>query len=160
MPDESPVVFAHRYITRDADAGNENHVALSAGEFALRDKHSCFSMKWHSHDTWYGIGVEVEQWLAAGLNVVVNGSREYLDTAAEKFRLLVPVLIVADSARLKERLHLRGRENEAAINKRLQQASRLDAMVKHSRLIRLENNLNLELAGTALVSILQGGIKR
>ena len=29
----TPVVFAHRYITRPAGSGGENHVALSAAEF-------------------------------------------------------------------------------------------------------------------------------
>ena len=33
IPSDLPVAFAHRYITRPADAGGENHVALSEVEF-------------------------------------------------------------------------------------------------------------------------------
>jgi len=150
------VAFAHRYITRDADAGHENHISLTINEFSLRDKHGCYAMQWHSHATSYGIGIEIEQWLDRGLNVVVNGSREYLQNAAEKFSQLTPVLITADKARLKERLHLRGRETDAEIEKRLQQASKLNSLVEHPRLIRLQNNTDLEVAGNELVAILQG----
>jgi len=152
----APVVFAHRYITRDADAGNENHVSLTLSEFRLRDEHGCYVMKWNSHDTWYGIGIEIEQWLDKGFNVVVNGSREYLQKATEKFKQLTPILITADKARLKERLHLRGRETDTQIEKRLQQAGKLDALVEHPRLIRLKNDSDLEVAGNELVAIFQG----
>ena len=36
LPPAAPVVFAHRYITRPAEAGGENHVALTRDEFATR----------------------------------------------------------------------------------------------------------------------------
>lgn len=153
---KAPVVFAHRYITRDADAGHENHVSLTVDEFRLRDEHGCFAMQWQSHDTWYAIGIEIERLLDKGLNVVVNGSREYLQNAAGKFKQLTPVLITADKTRLKERLHLRGRETDTQIEKRLQQAGKLDALVEHPRLIRLQNDSDLEVAGNELVTILQG----
>ena len=43
LPADAPVVFAHRYITRPAETGGENHVALSAAEFALRRTHGLFA---------------------------------------------------------------------------------------------------------------------
>ena len=68
---EHRLVFAHRYITRDAHAGGENHVALSEAEFRQRKAAGFFAMDWHSHSTYYGIGTEVEAWLKQGFNVVV-----------------------------------------------------------------------------------------
>lgn len=71
----SRVVFAHRYITRPVDVNGENHVALTKAEFGL------LAMHWRSHGHRYGIGREIDLWLAKGCQVVVNGSREYLPQA-------------------------------------------------------------------------------
>ena len=63
---DTPVAFAHRYITRPADVGGENHVALTRAEFASRRAHGLFAFHWHAHGNDYGIGREVEAWRAAG----------------------------------------------------------------------------------------------
>lgn len=72
---EPDVCFAHRYITRPASAGGENHIALTEEEFLARQSAGLFAMNWYSHGYHYGIGIEINQWLALGLTVVVNGSR-------------------------------------------------------------------------------------
>ena len=59
-----PIAFAHRYITRPADVGGENHVALSRAEFALRRAHGLFAFHWHAHGNDYGIGQEIHAWRA------------------------------------------------------------------------------------------------
>ena len=59
-----PIAFAHRYITRPADVGGENHVALSRAEFALRRAHGLFAFHWHAHGNDYGIGREIHAWRA------------------------------------------------------------------------------------------------
>ena len=79
---ETPVAFAHRYITRPADVGGENHVALSRAEFALRRAHGLFAFHWQAHGNDYGIGREIDAWRAAGLTVVVSGSREHYEKMA------------------------------------------------------------------------------
>ena len=66
------VVFAHRYITRPAESGGENHIALTMAEFMLRERHGLFAMTWESHGYRYGVGIEIDRWLAAGLTVVVS----------------------------------------------------------------------------------------
>ena len=75
------VVFAHRYITRPQDAGGENHVALSEAEFDSRLAQKLIPLHWRSHGLRYGIGCELNQWLAKGLTVILNGSRGYLSEA-------------------------------------------------------------------------------
>jgi ribose 1,5-bisphosphokinase len=109
-----PVVFAHRYITRPADIGGENHVALSPREFALRRAHGLFAFHWQAHGNDYGIGSEIQAWRDAGLTVVVSGSREHFRTLDGAREDTVPVLITASAERLKERLLKRGREDAAA----------------------------------------------
>jgi ribose 1,5-bisphosphokinase len=152
---DAGVVFAHRYITREADAGGENHVSLTPDEFACRLEKGCFAMHWHSHDTWYGIGIEIEQWMAQGLSVVVNGSRAYLNNAAALYPELRPVLIMASQTQLRQRLQVRGRESETQIEERLSLAQRLDGETSHPRLMRIRNDATLEEAGAALTSVLE-----
>ena len=154
LAESASVVFTHRYITRSADAGGENHVELNENEFFSRVKMRCFSMNWYSHNTYYGIGIEINQWLALGLNVVVNGSREYLEEAAKKYPELIPVLVGVDQDILRERLKDRGRENEKQIDLRLKQARRLEAKVSHPKLIKIENNDDLNVAGEQLIDII------
>ena len=149
---QAQVVFAHRYITRPADAGGENHLALSEKEFIKRRNMGCFAMSWYSHETWYGIGIEINQWLAKGLCVVVNGSREYLSPAAEKYSELCPILIQTQTDMLRRRLESRGRESMEQINQRIEQAIRLNKMLIHPNLIKIENNTDLVAAGQNLLN--------
>ncbi|MEA3120469.1 MAG: ribose 1,5-bisphosphokinase, partial [Paraburkholderia sp.] len=69
----APVLFAHRYITRAAEAGGENHVHLSHEEFRTRADQNLFALQWSSHGLHYGIGVEIDTWMGRGFTVVVNG---------------------------------------------------------------------------------------
>jgi ribose 1,5-bisphosphokinase len=148
MPKEAAVVFAHRYITRDAYAGNENHIALSAAEFEQRQLLKCFAMSWFSHETHYGIGVEIDRWLAMGITVVINGSRAYLKQATMQYPELLPVLIEADESILRQRLENRKRESKEEIEHRLRQATKLNQEIAPlSALVRIKNNSSIEQAG-------------
>ncbi|MBL4831455.1 MAG: ribose 1,5-bisphosphokinase [Aliivibrio sp.] len=114
---------AHRYITRPADSGNENHIALTEEEFHHRVETGLFSMYWHANGLHYGVGKEVEHWLAQGENVLLNGSRAYYPQAKRHFsEKLIPIWITVDIPQLRTRLQDRGRETEAQINDRIKRA--------------------------------------
>jgi len=118
------LLIAHRYITRAADAGGENHVALTEPEFEHRAALGLFAMSWEAHGFRYGIGCETEQWLLRGQNVVVNGSRLHLAQAQARFgSQLLPVCLQVSPAVLAARLRQRGREDEAEIARRLARAA-------------------------------------
>lgn len=121
---ECGVFFAHRYITRPADAGGENHIALSEAEFERRRRAGCFALHWCSHGLRYGIGREIDLWMRSGVAVVVNGSRAYLPEAMSCYPGLVPVLITAPPDVLRERLLARGRESAADVERRLRREVR------------------------------------
>jgi len=159
MPDDASIMYAHRYITRPADAGGENHVALSIREFERRKELGCFAMHWFSHETHYGIGKEINVWLSHGLDVIVNGSRGYLEDAAKLFPDLVPVLISVEPSVLSDRLFARGRETDEQIKKRLIQAILLENEVSHPHLLKIENNGLLRDAGDDLLNAILGGVK-
>lgn len=156
VSEKAPVVFTHRYITRPANAGGENHVALSQEEFERRNEQGCFAMSWQSHQNNYGIGIEIDHWLELGLNVVINGSRKYLPEADKRYPNLIPVLISTSPSLLRERLTARGRETQPEIEARLAQAESLDNQLKHPALIKIMNDGILSEAGDQLLTIIQG----
>jgi ribose 1,5-bisphosphokinase len=116
------LLFAHRYITRPHQDATENHVALTEAEFDLRARCGCFAMQWASHGYRYAVGVEINRWLACGLDVVVSGSREYLPAALRDYPALKLIWVDAPAVLLRERLHRRAREDEGAILTRLERA--------------------------------------
>ncbi|WFS64255.1 phosphonate metabolism protein/1,5-bisphosphokinase (PRPP-forming) PhnN [Pseudodesulfovibrio thermohalotolerans] len=114
------IVFAHRYITRPADVGGENHVSLSPDEFSSRVAAGLFALHWQSHGYYYGIGIEIDLWLTRGLTVIVNGSRKYLQNVYNRYTNVVPILIEVSPDILRLRLQNRNRETGEQIEKRLQ----------------------------------------
>jgi len=146
------VCFAHRYVTRAADAGGENHIALSYAEFASRSRAGLFALSWVGNDLHYGIGIEVDCWLAKGLTVVMNGSREYLPQARARYPYLVLVGIAVSEPVLRERLLARGRETAEHLERRLQRNRELSPVAPHAQVI--SNEGCLESAGQALVALI------
>jgi ribose 1,5-bisphosphokinase len=148
------VLFAHRYITRPASAKGENHVALSEPEFRLRRRHGVFAMAWTSYGYSYGIGCEIDDWLARGLTVVVNGSRRYIPTARRRYPAMVVVWVSAAPAVLAARLKRRGRETRSEIGARLERNARLGKPPRGA--VHIANDGPLEAAGSRLVELLTG----
>lgn len=149
---DMPVAFAHRYITRAVEAGGENHVAVTAAEFALRRTHGLFAFHWQAHGNLYGIGREVHAWRNAGLTVVVSGSREHFLGLGGIDDDTWPVLITAPAERLAERLAARGRETADAAAARLERGEAYD--MTDPRLTTIRNDGTLETAARAFVSLI------
>ena len=149
------IVFAHRYITRPHDAGGENHIALSDAEFDARLSGGLFAMHWSSHGLRYGIGKEINLWLAKGCSVVLNGSREYLEKAILNYHELTPVLVEVTPEALKQRLQARGRETPEEIEQRLSHAPVFHGIKRSITCIR--NDADIATAGGKLVELLLAG---
>jgi len=156
LADRSDLAFAHRYITRPADAGGENHVALTASEFAARQQAGLFALAWESHGLSYGIGIEIHQWLAQGAAVVVNGSRAYLPEARHRFPALQPVWIEVCASVLRQRLLSRGRESTEAIEHRLRRHAAMLQSPQRDAVVT--NNGPLAEGGEALVELIRAGL--
>ncbi|MGR5066472.1 ribose 1,5-bisphosphokinase [Photobacterium sp. DNB22_13_2] len=117
------LLVAHRYITRSAQAGGENHVELSIEEFIQRHAQGLFAMSWQANGYHYALGKEIELWLSQGLDVVVNGSRAYLEQAMKDFGYrVVPIVVDVSVEVLEARLYARGRETQDQIVDRLARA--------------------------------------
>lgn len=146
------VLCAHRYITRPAHAGGENHVALSEEEFNQRERRGLFALTWEAHGLHYGIGSEVAHWLAHGADVLVNGSRGAFELACERLPALRPVLITASTQAIARRLAERGRESEEAIAARL---ARVDAYAVPDGSMVIRNDGCLAEAGSTLLQAIR-----
>lgn len=119
------LLVAHRYITRAANAGSENHIALSEQEFFTRAGQNLLALSWHANGFYYGVGVEIDLWLHAGFNVLVNGSRAHLPQAHARYGdALLPVCLQVSPDVLRHRLQNRGRETAREIDERLARAAR------------------------------------
>lgn len=127
LPLDARVIIARRYVTRPADTSGERHIPLSRAAFDDLRRASAFCLSWESHGLGYGIGCDVLASLAAGLMVVVNGSREHLPVVRRDFGdRLTTVLITASADVLAERLRRRNRETDTEIAERLDRAARFE----------------------------------
>lgn len=153
LADKRAIAFAHRYITRPPQPEGENHVALSKGEFLLRKRRELFAMTWQSHGFHYGIGTEIDDWLGKGLDVVVNGSRSYIPSAATRYPEMQVIWISASPQVLAARLARRGRESRAEISARLQRNARLGVEAPPGAL-HINNEGPLASAGSLLIKLL------
>jgi len=124
LGDDDRVVFPRRILTRPADAGGEDHVAVSPEKFvSLRDG-GALALHWEAHGIAYGIAAAIADDLAAGRAVVANISRTAIPAARAAYDAIV-VEITADAEVLARRLAGRGRETAADIAGRLARASAL-----------------------------------
>jgi ribose 1,5-bisphosphokinase len=113
------LVRARRIITRPADAGGEDHEAISPALFAARAAGGDFALHWQAHGLSYAIPREVGQVLARGQDVVANLSRGMLGRAGQVFGDLIVLHVTARPEVLAARLAARGREGRAEIARRL-----------------------------------------
>jgi len=149
---EEPVLVAHRYITRDS-GGTEDALALTPEEFVRRAALGCFALRWASHGLQYGIGIEIDTWLACGAAVIVNGSREHLEAAHQRYPALTAVEITVDPSVLAQRLAGRGRESADQIQERLTRAAQAFAIPPHCAYTRISNDAAHDVAAAALLGI-------
>jgi ribose 1,5-bisphosphokinase len=143
---------AHRYITRPSGA-DEASMALTEDEFVRREQLGCFALSWRSHGLAYGIGVEIDAWMAAGVTVLVNGSRAYLPQACMRYPGLCAVEVSVDPQVLKRRLTQRGRESAQDIARRLERAAEAFDIPPNCDLVTLDNNEAPERSALELLDI-------
>jgi ribose 1,5-bisphosphokinase len=153
IPADAGVAFARRTVTRPADAGGEEHIAVTPAEFDALRASGAFAMHWQANDHCYGIGREVSDWLAAGRIVVVSGSRAHLAQARAAFPQIEIVQVSAPPDVLRERLLSRGREDPARVHARVARGAEL-ALPEASTALHIANDDVLAHAGQKLIAFL------
>ncbi len=147
------VQIARRVITRSAEAKGEAAHGVTSEQFEALRAQGAFAMYWQANGLDYGIPVQVDQWLAAGRAVLVNGSRSYLAEARRRYPNLLAVLVQVRPEVLRERLLARGRESAEEVEQRLARNARLQALADPSLHV-LDNSTTLETAVAALFALL------
>jgi len=115
--------FVRREITRPADAGGEDHIAISREEFHQRAVDGRYALVWKAHGLGYGVPAAALKGLAWGQTAIVNVSRGILATARARFSPLCIVHISVSAQVLAQRLAGRGREGPDQIAQRLERAA-------------------------------------
>ncbi|ANY16934.1 phosphonate metabolism protein/1,5-bisphosphokinase (PRPP-forming) PhnN [Bordetella pseudohinzii] len=152
LPPQARVRIAQRCITRQAR--DEASCYLPADAFDHRAARGEFALHWKSHGLAYGIGIEIDDWLAMGEKVVVNGSRAYLREAHARYPGLTAVSITVQAELLARRLRMRGRESETEIQARLARAQAPFALPARCRHVDIANNAAPALAALALARVI------
>lgn len=148
------VEIARRVITRSAEAKGEAAQGVTPEQFDTLRAQGAFAMHWRANGLDYGIPRQVDQWLAAGRAVLVNGSRAYLPEARQCYPDLLAVLVEVKPEVLRQRLLARGRETAEEVEQRLARSARLQAAADPSVHV-LDNSSTLEAAVAAFVSLLR-----
>jgi len=139
---KQPIV-AHRYITRPVGEGNENHIELAEFDYYRRKEADLFLFDWQSNGYLYAVGREVKKWVKLGNDVIVNGSRRYLQTAREIYPSLIPIWMTVSEDVLRQRLLERGRESEEQIEQRILHNRELEKL-KQNDCVFINNDQTIE----------------
>ena len=126
--------FARRVITRSAESVGEDALGVTPAEFERLEGEGAFALSWRANGLAYGIPREIDDWLSAGQDVLINGSRGHLEVARQRYPQLLAILLQVDEAVLRRRLLARGRETPEQIEQRLARSRELQAGVASSPL--------------------------
>lgn len=147
--DSVDIGFVRRYITRDADAGSEDHHAVSVEQFEEMRQAGLFAVHWGAHDLHYGIPADTRYQLAGGKTLVANGSRAALPEFLRAYTRVAVITVTADPDIIAQRLKSRGREDDQSISRRLARSQQ--AWTVDCRHLVIDNSGALETAGAEFV---------
>ncbi|MEB0109135.1 phosphonate metabolism protein/1,5-bisphosphokinase (PRPP-forming) PhnN [Pseudomonas sp. GNP013] len=149
--------IVRRVITRSAEAVGEAAQGVTPEQFAALQAQGAFALSWQANGLSYGIPREIDDWLAAGEDVLVNGSRAHLAQTRERYPGMGVLLLAVDHTLLRQRLIARGRESLADIEERLARNARFTAQMiagNDAGLYVLDNSGALEDTVEHLLSVL------
>lgn len=155
---QAAFVFPRRSVTRPADPDSEDHESLTPEAFEKAAAAGAFAFSWEAHGLSYGLPKSVDADIAAGRIVVANVSRAVVPELAARYGTLVLAVVSAHPDIIARRLAARGREDAAAIARRLGRMQVEEAL--RSDAVLIENSGPVELAGERFLNMLRDVAKR
>lgn len=155
--DDRRLRIARRIITRSAESVDEEAITVSAQDFESRESAGAFAMAWRANGLAYGIPIEIDVWLQEGYQVIVNGSRGYLNEARCRYPTLLAIVLAVKPAVLRARLQARARENAEQIEARLARSASFtdsESQMADPGVIRLDNGGRLDETVMQLLAII------
>jgi len=148
---------AQRVITRSAESVGEQALEVSAQAFESAVQRGEFALYWRANGLGYGIPVQIDDWLAAGQHVLVNGSRGHLQQARARYPQLIPILLTVTNEVLRRRLIRRGRESAEEIERRMQRNTVFadEGWGADLNIVHLDNSGELSVTVLHLLRLLQ-----
>ena len=152
--------IVRRVITRSAESVGEAAQGVSSEQFAAMQAEGAFALSWQANGLCYGIPKQIDDWLAAGDDVLVNGSRAHLAQTRKRYPESLVLLLTVDQAVLRQRLIARGREALVDIEARLARNAQFTAELiagNGAGLLVLDNSGPLEHTVERLLCCLDHG---
>lgn len=152
--EEQGMRIARRTITRSPESIGEEAIGVSAQTFQHMQAQGEFALHWQANGLSYGIAREMDDWLAAGESVVVNGSRGHLEQARTLYPDLLAICLDVEPRVLRERLLSRGRESAEEVEQRLMRSAQLSGSLPKC-VWHLDNSGALGETVSALLAVLE-----
>ena len=153
LTERPDIVFSRRVVTREAQPGADD-TAVTLAQFDALRLTGGLSWHWQAHDLRYGIGAHYAAAVQEGRTVVVNGSREHVQSLAPGAAVRL-VQIMAEPQQLADRLAQRGRDDPQAMHTRLTRNARFEGLQTHCTIF---NQGTLADAGQQLLAYLTDGL--
>ena len=116
--DDRNIVFPRRVVTREASAFEDND-QISHDGFARALAEGAYAMHWQAHGHSYGVSRAIDDEIRAGRTVIVNVSRTVIAAMRSAYVDVIVVSITAPPQVLAERLAMRARGSDGALQQRL-----------------------------------------
>ena len=150
---EERYCFARRYITRPAGDAHEDHIALTAEEFAACERAGRFGLSWRAHGLSYALPESVHDLIADRRIVGANASRTVIRQARASFARVGVIHVTASAEVLARRIGDRGREAPEDRASRL--ARSVPEPATDSDVLTLVNEGPLEVVAESFVGMLR-----
>lgn len=115
---QDQILLAPRFVTRSIRQPGYDQ-ALTEPAFLKQRNAGAYLFSWQAHGYYYGVENSILLQLKKGRNILVNGSRAYIENARQIYPAVIVVGVEADQQHLQERLKNRGRESSEDIAERL-----------------------------------------
>ncbi|UCC19019.1 MAG: hypothetical protein JSV62_13065, partial [Promethearchaeota archaeon] len=95
---------------------------ITPAEFKEMDEKGNFALKWYIYGLYYGIPIEIEDYLKKGHPVIINVSRTIVKKAREQYDNVKVIFIDVPFNITYQRIKDRKRENEELLKERIERA--------------------------------------